>query len=1236
MAKTFHFQLISCKDNENLTVNVGLNRHSLQVHTEESLRQAALTNRGLALLPEESLRTFSHYVEVPEGHLPDDRLIRISVTSPDVDPAIYLPALHHVSYHIPERSSRKYFERMYARRGDCHHPKLEALGVTQHHNKLSAAELIHANVETEYLLSYMDVAIAIISSNPELSSYQPYTASIVKHDHIAPLSSVNPTQYNQIHKLADAIQRQKEATSEGGWAKITDSVDQHGKSLYYECDYGTHKKGDRILIYKWSDLTIENAVAPNAGAMRSASNDIQLQNHTWSVNQGRVAIQQQAGTSNATLKKSDATVNLSERSQDPAYNWTVREVTPGHGLSVYPGTLKFKDNIFSIDVKNNYLRTLSAYAQFINDKGEPIQNPDGWNENLPASIRNWFETDEKKYIGLVRSVNTLFGIPMPTDPTTLLLHFPDNATGLNLMFGGLGTSKWDGDVDLSGALLTGLFQYGLPSLYLAAGAAITSSAWFNKFIEDKESVVAVLGVAFYIVGGGVATAAAVFNTKRVLFSFADAIGGILLAQGLEKLRSYVTVQITAAEVEDNIPYLGWALRAASMALNVSEMAVTTGEILSSPATLTVSLTRAMNLTFTLNPDPTHGEEGHTGTSVWPGKADHYQVTVQYEGGTNYVLKGRMPDTSSSEPIHLTFADVPVGGRLRIIAGVYSENGWLCGKYESDRLPAFPDSGSTTLLVSGNITEILVPLTQNTQYRYKAKVVFDASSKKHMWQPKGDIPTATVASLDCSTGGKQLCRPVAITLNGQAQQIGYVWSASNEKYRAQNLSVLSDPQSRFKESEVSFAVQPSIAYDVSGLEGADGVNNYIIDTRNNEHHLRRVNLEDGQSGFGLTDPNLKSWGKFNLSTLDAVDVHPSGAVIAVNWKDSKMEILQFPKEPVDDVHAPEAQMVSGYGVRQGLMQGPRAVAVAPDGRILILETLNQRIQAFDIQGNPVASFLGERLFALNAADYDTDLDKKVFSSMLQQKFQANGLTHIFDADVALLSDLNGGVMTTALIQAFADEGLYLSYDRDHAGDHSISAYVTVISPDQAWTVTDMMRNAAYEIKRAGSVLNVFDVLTDVTIDVLAQGSTWVVEDRLGAQSYIITRDAADSKLLNVNRYLPYLSLHNPDGRTDITYVDVAVEAKGYIYVLSYVAGGSVPSNYAMDIYEPNGSFLVRTPDSKLQPKDPQYICAAKFVIDMWRNVYTLNYEAMVDPNNRIEPSVSYWAATSPGTPDSSSV
>ncbi|KQO17266.1 hypothetical protein [Paenibacillus sp. Leaf72] len=1231
MNKTLHFELVSNSTEVPLTLHIGQYKYALHNHTPQTLLDSTRTNSALALIPEQQRQKFTHFVEISESLFQSDRLTRIRVTSPDHDPNVYLPKLHHVSFHIPKVHRVNHIKSKLAANSLHLHPKLTSLGVAQ----LNTFDALQVNLDAEDLLSPWDIATAILFHYPELSSNKPYTANIVMNDHIAPPQNVNPAQYNQVYNLATIISKQGPASSTGGWAKITNSVDQNGTPLTYGYDMGTHKAGDPILIYSWSDLTVQNATSPMTGAMQSASNDNSLQNQTWTVNQGKTAYQQDGGSTTGSVEKSFSASRAKLAAVgDQTFKWTVKEETPHHGLGVYADTISFSDDgKFSIQVKNTYLRTLTAYAEFFNENGDAISNPSGWVDQLPSSISSWFETDKKKYISSVSAVNTILGIPMPTDPKTLSFVFPEEATQLKLLFGCLGTSKWDGDVDPSGAILTGIFQYGIPSVFLIAGAAITSSKWFNEFVSDTENVVAALAVAFPIVGGGVATAAALTNAKSVLFSFADAMAGILLAKGLEKLALYITGQITVAELEDEVPFVGWALRAANMAINFAEMAVTTGEILSSPATLSIDICRSMNLNFTLHPDPTHGEPGHPETAVWPAVSDHYQVTVQYKGGTNFVLSGNMPATTSNTPLQLTFADLPVGGSIQITAGIYSANVWLCGKYQSEWMDAFPSSGSSSLSLSADITEILVPLTQDTQYNYKEKIIYDQNSDKHVWHA-GDLPTATLSSLDCSSGGHYICKPVDITLNDQAYQIGYVWSASGQNYMAQNVSVLADPQSRYKSSEVQLTVQPYIAYDQFGLE-PDGsgqetvsLNNFILDTRNSQMNLRQVNLMDGESGFGLNDPNLKSWGRFNLSNIDAMVVHPDGAVIAVSWKDSKMEILQIPDAPTDDAHAPDAQMVSGLGVRQGLLQGPKSISVTPDGRVLILETLNKRIQAFDTKGNPVSSFLGDKLFTLEASVYSSDLDNGIFSDALQLQFQENGLTHIFDLDESLVASLNQGQLSDNIINAFAFQGVFLTYESDQMSNHEVSTYVTVVTSGAAWTITDPNKNAVYNIKKNDLVLNVFDVLNNVTVDVRAKGSSWVVEDWNGAQSYYISTDAADSQTLNVNRYLSFMLLYNPENRTDITYLDVAVEAKGYLYVLSYVAGGKEPSDYFLDIYNPDGTFLVRTPDSQLQPTRPQFISAAKLVVDVWRNVYTLNYEPIIGPNNTTEPSISHWIPTPP--------
>ena len=90
----------------------------------------------------------------------------------------------------------------------------------------------------------------------------------------------------------------------------------------------------------------------------------------------------------------------------------------------------------------------------------------------------------------------------------------------------------------------------------------------------------------------------------------------------------------------------------------------------------------------------------------------------------------------------------------------------------------------------------------------------------------------------------------------------------------------------------------------------------------------------------------------------------------------------------------------------------------------------------------------------------------------------------------------------------------------------------------------------------------------------------------------------------------------------TYLDLAVEFTGYIYVLS---SSSNPLIFRLDIYHPAQS-------------DTQPICttvgmnAARLTVDFWRNVYTLNYEVLKLPSgeipSRTEPSVSFWVPPPP--------
>ena len=85
-----------------------------------------------------------------------------------------------------------------------------------------------------------------------------------------------------------------------------------------------------------------------------------------------------------------------------------------------------------------------------------------------------------------------------------------------------------------------------------------------------------------------------------------------------------------------------------------------------------------------------------------------------------------------------------------------------------------------------------------------------------------------------------------------------------------------------------------------------------------------------------------------------------------------------------------------------------------------------------------------------------------------------------------------------------------------------------------------------------------------------------------------------------------------------YLDLTVEAKGYLYVLSRRGAGRQPADYHLTIYTPDGAQLVDTPQ----------VAAERLTVGLDRSVYTLNYETLQGHQGRPEPSISQWVPPAP--------
>jgi hypothetical protein len=1263
-AKRFHFDLSHLGDETpELTFHVGRNRYSVSPHTADTREAAMRDNRALALVPKSHHHRITHFADVEPEHLPTDRLCRLRVTHKHPDESIHLPVLVHAAFHIPEKHRSAHRRAKHAK-GRPHLPhKLSVYGVdvealagkqtapeagTSKKPRMlkSAAPVLKAaagsasggaengapaddtqqvSADADQFGTPLDVAAFILFHHPGLASSDTYIASRIMDDHIH--SAENQ---QALTALSIAIEDQ----GPGGWTTIQQAVMPDGTPMTYEVKLGNRNIGDPVQQYVLLPDVLSATPAALQQPLKTAADDPALQNKKWSVTQGTTAVHQtnvaKAGTGAARLLRAGA---------PSRFKWTLKEQNHSNGLSVDSDSISFDWNdkndgsgAFHIEAKNTHLRTLAAYIEFIDESGNVIDDPEDWQDRLPIP---GLQTKSKKFVTLIPAVSTIMGIPIPDSPTRMRFPWPKNATSARLLFGGLGKGDWDGDVCLPGTIFTGVFQYGIPFWMLTSGSSVKDSSYIDDFLANPgnwRDVLIAAGVLTYV-------GLQYTDSQEILKRFAVQVAGILVKRAMAKILGWVLTNMVEDEAEEAVPLVGLAVWLVNASVAAAELTVTTLEVTSSPATIRYEIARAFDLKVTVKPDPAHGEPGLPETAVWPAVSDNYEVIVQYERGTNFVQKGDMPKTTSNEARQLTFPALPAGGRLQVIATIYSESGWLCGKWTSGWMDAVPAEGNT-LTVVGTIEEQLVPLTMDSQYAYKEKIIYDAARSKHVWEAGSDPPTATFMNLSTSNTGPALGKLVNLTIFERTFEIGYSWQAASQglkmtggssiytaqAYAFRNLSVLADPESRLKFPNRSFAAQPYIVYDQYGQPTDPGSGSkphqFFIDPRDGKCHLREIVLDDGNSEIDLT-ATLKSWGQFPLSNIDAMVVN-SGTVIGASWANHNLAILSLPGSASDDATAPQAIVVSGEGMRQGLLRGPVAMAVTPDGRLLVLETINQRIQAFNLSGNPVPCFDGPKLFSISAASFSAELDGRVFSPALQTAFRQNDAGHLFDLDAGFLGSLNQSKLTDDLRDAFGLEGIFLSVN---ASDPNVNAVVTVVTPSLEWQIECKVPNRKYVIAKADQKLVVYALLNNTEVSVRTPGQQWIVSDKNGAVSYKIKASSEQVGILDVCSYNSYMPLENPTPGKKVTFLDLATEARGYIYVLCYTDSGTETTDYFLDIYEPNGAFLCRTPDERYST-NPQNVVAARLAVDTWRNAFTLNYEAEAGPNGSTEPTIGHWMPVPP--------
>lgn len=397
-----------------------------------------------------------------------------------------------------------------------------------------------------------------------------------------------------------------------------------------------------------------------------------------------------------------------------------------------------------------------------------------------------------------------------------------------------------------------------------------------------------------------------------------------------------------------------------------------------------------------------------------------------------------------------------------------------------------------------------------------------------------------------------------------------------------------------------------------------IDNYWVDPRmyatDGLYHLRGVTFPPGASKFD--DSTGKSWGAFTQAHLNAVAVHPQGYAVGIDFDNHKLFVVRLPAEAMPEAKAPLAMPLSGQGEREGLMKQPVAMTIAADGRILVLEQGNSRVQAFDVKGNAVPSFTGPLKFALPAsfiAALDSRTPNLDLMKALQQRLSPSVARLFGTENASSAGALDQGKADDALTTLFASRGYELPKDASKIA-------VTVTKAGSLWFLADNVKNVTYDIRLDSGHLSVYYAFS-LTITVKAPGQQWTLHDATSVYTFDITKPVSGGDLA-ARQLVSTMALRSQSGT--IRYQDIAVENKGYIYILAAAdQGGGKQPIFQLDIYNPDGTVLLDAPQTGLN--------AAKMAVDRWRTLFTMNFDRVLGPGGRTEPGISAWTPSTPGSP-----
>ncbi len=1175
--RPLHFDLAHLSSEVEYTLHVGVDEHPLKRHDDRSRAAAQEHSPGLALVPETRL---THWVEDVE--LPAQNVILLLVTCPSAVEGAKLDTLVLSRLYVPIAARRRAWSTFNARPRGSSHPKLAWYGVEGTVDDDAVA------VELDDLSSAMEAAMAVVFMHPDLANLDPDTAALV----------LNHIYYsNGIGDLASSIQEQAEQHQhqpyrpnwviEAGWRNldgttvesitIPDPVTREPVTI------------DNPKRYATSPQTKEWAQGVMVSALNNCKNDPELQSTPsragcYSVQTGApVEVQDGEGPGSeptaAQAKTAQATTAGSAGSE-----WTVSPSSKNGGMQV-SGDVSFDNGQLAVDITNWFLRWLSVSVQFQGQQGE-LLTVDDWTDVPPmdsSGLAGVYEDGSTKYLGMLSSVNTIMGVPLEPQPSTLRFDWPENASSATLLIGSLGflqgsadnppyTGSWNPRVCVPGFAMTSVFNLGIPMIFMVAGAKVEATEMNEVAQLALSDVLVAVEQMINLTAAGLSGNA---SPQTLLTILVNTLMPIVLSSSLA-LAAWVAAKVSVAMLEKSIPVLGWIVEGASFVAGITTILECTTELFLAPALYGVDISRQMDVDVTVDPDPEHQGQ-------WPSTATHYQVKAIYSDGKVLQVNGQMDATTQDGPITVRFSNVPAGGLLRFIAAFYSETDWLAGQgvwpnpesvdQQNGCVPALPTDGGDVMQVPSPsdtvnfaIKENLVPLDADTYYHPKEELIY--------------------------SGGERQWSSATFYLRDNVQQL-------ITDLDAQDLSALQQP---FADQDFPLSNDTSITVVVAGqrwlMVDPDSVLAYhvayLTDTAGTVNELE-VDPVNAETVTALSGSNVGA----NLGALIGISFSQATSSVGYTWQGSEQGLADCGGGPIDTGLVYAFQNISQGAQPQSALRFVSCALTMPQPYLL-----------YDLNG------------PASGDGYNFYLDPR------------GGADNLYCLRKVILDQQSGTFDLEPSGDCWGRFGEQLDSMVVHpsgyvAGINTANSRLEVLRIPPQGYATDSDAPAALVLAGPGDRVGLLQQPVAVTASsdgrllILEGGSTPRIQamDTSGNPVFCFASDNSPPNGASPPAGAPSgtsATMGLKDEGTAVTYLDLGVETKGYLYVLKTLNAGDQVDDYRLDIYDPQGAFVSQT----------QGLNAAKIVVDLWRNLMSVNFRNLYNQSGRSEPSISEWIPSTP--------